>query len=208
MKLFEEQPTFDPKRFIYALQQELIELEPGLDVEIKQEVNHAQTGWQRRHNEPSYSITVTAADLTYVSKLNMENDGKWALAPWLSSTSVREVHAPKTYAAAILYQLKQELVTQCPIIVNDDVSDLASRPFQVWLEGECFSLFKYLLPGATRRLAKGTGTLNLVVLDTDKPNLTDEAGLQELQTRYNSTIVATKKLRNGYEAFLLAQLEN
>lgn len=205
MKLRPLLESFDPRHFLLHVQQLVVDEYPDADVEL-----HCKVA-------DSYELEVKYFDLKPVTFALYKEDDE---SPWMVSlhgattiyptpfdeqgmTPINSLHAVET-------MLKGGF--DAGVIFEDGCEQMFAGDSEKWVYEEIGKLFKYLGTGRLKKAAD----VHIVVSE-----ILDDEGLQKLETRYNSTLINSKKLRissssapnpSDYrarlrEAYILATLE-
>jgi hypothetical protein len=179
--------SFDPRRLLLHVQQLVVDEYPQADVDIDAAGS-------------SYELTVKYFDLkpAVLQLYKDEHDVAWTIAlPTTLNPAPFDEH--KMTAINIFNAIETVLKASFEeAAVFEDNCDQLTGVDETWAFREIGLLFKHLGTGRLKKAAD----VHVVV----KRDLDDE-GLQKLETRYNSTLVNSKNLQNGLEAYILAALE-
>ena len=204
MKLRPLLESFDPRQFLLHVQQLLVDEYPDANVELDCKV------------ADSFTLEVKYFDLKPVTFSLYKEEAE---TPWMTSMCGaatiypvpfdERAMTPLSTFHAIESMLKSAF--EAGVVFEDGCEQMFVGDSEKWVYAEIGKLFKYLGNG---RLKKATDVH--VVVD----KVLDDEGLQTLETRYNSTLINSKKLhRNisapssadvnaiGREAYILATLE-
>lgn len=197
--------SFDPRRFLLHAQQLVVDEYPDANVEINCKI------------ADSYELEVKYFDIkpVTVSLYKEDDESPWMIsfhgAMTLYPTSFDE-HGmtPINSLRTVETMLKRGF--EAGVVFEDNCQEYFTGDSEKWVYAEIDKLFEYLGTGRLKKAAD----VHIVV-----STILDDEGLQKLETRYNSTLINSKKLRLSsssapnpsdyrarlHEAYILANLE-
>lgn len=178
MKLKPLLEGFDPRSFLLHLQQLVVDEYPQADVELN-------------HKHDIFTLEVKYFDLKPVtlSLFKRESDELWMIEIH-GITTIHQTPFDERIMTPLhtLHGIERKLkgAFEAGVVFEDGSSQELMGDDESWVYVQIESLFKYLGTGRLKKAAD----IHIVI-----STMLDDKGLQNLQTRYNSILVNSRKLK-------------
>ena len=195
MKLQHLLESINPLPLLLHIQQLIIDEYARADVEL---------GMDNVRAHEVYRLEVKYCDLKPVIINIWKESNRWiyqiksSAGDSIYPSTLQQLQSALSFFEAIKIMLKANF--ELSVIFENDCRAFieSNSALANWVDAEIGALFKYLDSGRLKKAADVH-----VVID----NSVDEESSQALETRYNSMIVNYKKLNDGREVYILANLE-